>query len=388
MSNTIEGYRLTRFAFPRDRVVGDSQVRFNMVYMAVLELLDTLGHTGTGFFSSAFHPLPGLAEMKRVIDTEVKQGFVGQTPSALTHRLSRPRGGNIRDLPYGLGEAIDQAAWDLHAQELGLPLYQLLGGRSNRVRAYASGLDYHLTDEACTAFYQQTAQMGFNAFKVKVGHPDLEWDISRLQLVQNLVGRQATLMVDSNEAWSPGEAIRRLHAYHAAGFEILWAEDPCLRYDFDGLREIMRAVPFTLVNTGEYLGLRDKRRLIEAGAVDILNIHGNLSDGLRAAWLANEHGLQVSLGNTAFELGVHLAAALPGDTWIEFHFPNYSFLLEAPVVFENGFAVAPELPGHGLRLSEQARTQWAQPEIQDVSGMAPPPGLIHWPEHSARTGEK
>ncbi len=383
MPNTIEGYRVTRFAFPRDRVIGDSQVRFDTIYLGVLELTSARGHTGTGFFASAFHPLPSLAEINRVVEAEVKALFIGQSPSALTHRIGRPRGGNIRDLPFGLGEAIDQAAWDLLGQELGLPLYQLFGAHSNRVRAYASGLDYHLSDEDCRAFYQQTAQMGFGAFKVKVGHPDLAWDLARLHLVRDIIGPQAPMMVDANEAWSPGEAIRRLHAYHAAGFEILWVEDPCLRYDFDGLREIMRAVPFTLVNTGEYLGLRDKRRLIESGAVDILNIHGNYSDGLRAAWLANEHGIQVSLGNTMFELGVHLAAALPGDTWIEFHFPNYNALVEQPVRFENGYALAPEAPGHGLRLSEQARARYAQPEIQDVSGIELPSGLIRWPQHPA-----
>ena len=383
MPNTIEGYRVTRFAFPRDRVIGDSQVRFDTIYLGVLELTSTRGHTGTGFFASAFQPLPSLAELNRVVEAEVKATFIGQSPSALTHRIGRPRGGNIRDLPFGLGEAIDQAAWDLLGQELGQPLYQLFGAHSNRVRAYASGLDYHLSDEDCCAFYQQTTQMGFGAFKVKVGHPDLAWDLARLRLVRDIIGPQAPMMVDANEAWSPGEAIRRLHAYHAAGFEILWVEDPCLRYDFDGLREIMRAVPFTLVNTGEYLGLRDKRRLVESGAVDILNIHGNYSDGLRAAWLANEHGIQVSLGNTMFELGVHLAAALPGNTWIEFHFPNYNALVEQPVRFENGYALAPEAPGHGLRLSEQARAQYARPEIQDVSGIELPSGLIRWPQHLA-----
>ena len=114
MPNTIEAYRLTRFAFPRDRIIGDSQVQFDTLYIAALELMDTLGHTGTGFFFSAFHPLPSLLELIRVVDTEVKQSFIGQTPAALTHRLSRPRGGNIRDLPYGIGEAIDQEIGRAH----------------------------------------------------------------------------------------------------------------------------------------------------------------------------------------------------------------------------------------------------------------------------------
>jgi L-alanine-DL-glutamate epimerase-like enolase superfamily enzyme len=183
-------------------------------------------------------------------------------------------------------------------------------------------------------------------------------------------------MIDANEAWSPSEAIRRLHAYRRAGLEFLWVEDPCLRFDFDGLREIMRAVPFTLVNTGEYLGLSDKRRLIEAGAVGMLNIHGHITNSLRAAWLAGEHGLPVSIGNTNFEVGVHLAAALPGGPWLEYSFPNWNELVETPVRFENGCAFAPEVPGHGLRLSEKARTHYAQPEVQDLSGQAPPPSIL------------
>ncbi len=130
------------------------------------------------------------------------------------------------------------------------------------------------------------------------------------------------------------------------------------------------------------------RSVAESGAVDILNIHGNISDGMRAAWLANDHGLQVSVGNTSFEMGVHLAAALPGDTWMEYSFPNYNVLLEEPVQFENGYALAPEVPGHGLRIAEPARAQYAQPQIGDLQGIEPPPSLIHWPKQAALAREK
>jgi L-alanine-DL-glutamate epimerase-like enolase superfamily enzyme len=380
MPTTIDGYTLTRFAFPRDRVIGDSQVRADMMYLGALELHASTGQVGTGFFGALFHPLPSRAELTRVFETEVKAGVIGQNPAAFTTRVARPRGGNIRALPYGLDEAIDQAMWDLTAQELGLPLFRLLGGTSPKVPAYASGLEFHLSDAELIGLFGQAANMGFRAFKAKIGHPDLEWDIRRLQLVRKVTGERATLMIDANEAWSPAEAIRRLHAYHRAGLEFLWIEDPCLRFDFDGLREVARATPFTLVNTGEYLGLSDKRRLIEAGAVGILNIHGHLTSSLRAAWLAAEHGLPVSIGNTMFEIGVHLAAALPGGPWMEYSFPNWNELITEPVRFENGYAYAPEAPGHGLRLSEKARTVYAQPEITDLSGMTAPPSILR--QHS------
>ncbi len=376
MPNVIESYRITRFGFPRDRVIGDSQIRIDAAYMGVLELLDSAGRTGTGFFIGGLHPLPSLAELNRVFEAEIAPGFIGQSPHALINRVSRPRGGNIRALPYNFGEAIDQAAWDLKGQELGLPLYRLLGGTERRVRTYASGLEFHLSDGDLTDLFGQAAQLGFNAFKIKVGHPELDWDIHRLTLVRDVVGAGATLMVDANEAWSPGEAVRRLHAYRRAGFDILWVEDPCLRFDFDGLREVSRQAPFTLVNTGEYLGLSDKRRLMEAGAVDILNLHGHITDGMRAGWLAHEHGIQVSVGNTVLEIGVHVAAALPAGPWMEYSFLNWNFLVETPLRLENGWAIAPDVPGHGLKLSEIARAKYAQPEIVDLANLEAPPALI------------
>ena len=384
MPTVIEGYTLTRFAFPRDRVIGDSQVRAENMYIGALELHASNGHVGTGFFGTLFHPLPSLDELRRLVETEIKAGFIGQNPFAYTTRLARPRGGNIRALPYVLDEAIDQAMWDLKAQTLAMPLYRLLGAATNKVPAYASGLEFHLSDAEMIGLFGQAANQGFRAFKAKIGHPDVEWDIHRLRLVRKVVGDEATLMIDANEAWSPAEAIHRLHAYHRAGLKFLWIEDPCLRFDFDGLREVARAVPFALLNTGEYLGLSDKRRLMEARAVGMLNIHGHFTNSLRAAWLAGEYGLPVSIGNTMFELGVHLAAALPGAPWMEYSFQNWNELVTEPVRFENGWAYAPDLPGHGLRLSERARTHYAQPNIEDLSGVTPPPSSLRRPHGPPR----
>lgn len=369
----VEGFRLTRFQYRRDRVIGDSQVRIDQSHVATLELIADTGAVGLGFALSLFHPLPDLTEIERVFRAEAWPGIEGEAPAAVVHRLARPRGGNIRGMSLPFAEAINQAMWDLAAQQAGLPLWRLLGGRDPEVRAYASGLDFHLSDADFTSLFSQAAALRFRGFKIKVGHADSEWDINRLALLRAAVGREAAVMVDPNEAWTPKEAIRRIHLYRKAGFEILWIEDPCLRDDFAGLREIRAACPFTHVNSGEYLDLHGKRMLLEAGGADILNVHGHISDVMHAGWLAGEHGVEISLGNTMLELGVHLAAALPEARWLEYSFQNYNHLVEIPVRIEGGVAYAPDRPGHGLILSESARRDHAAPHILPADDLPPAP---------------
>lgn len=360
MLATIERFTLTRFQYPRSRPIGDSQVISHFHYAAALELHDSAGRTGTGFFGALFHPLPPLVELNRSFAEEALPGIQGRDPFSLLNRIGRPRGGNRRGTVYGT--AINQALWDLQGQTLGLPLYRLLGGTSNRVRAYASGLDYHMPDDDFHAFFVAARARGFGAYKIKVGHPDLGWDLHRLAILVDAVGREGIIMVDANEAWTPKEAIRRAHAYHAAGYTPYWLEDPTLRDDYAGLAQISQAVPFSHVNSGEYLDLQGKADLLAARGADILNIHGHISDSLQAGRLAAAHGIRVSLGNTAHEIGVHLACALPEADWLEYSFHEYDHLIAEPVQFADGYALAPDRPGHGLALSAAARTEWARGE--------------------------
>jgi L-alanine-DL-glutamate epimerase-like enolase superfamily enzyme len=93
--------------------------------------------------------------------------------------------------------------------------------------------------------------------------------------------------------------------------------------------------------------------------VEILNVHGNVSHVMQAAWLASEYGIPISLGNTTCEIGVHMAAALPEVGWLENSLVGWDVLVAEPVRFENSYAIAPERPGHGLTISEAARAEFA-----------------------------
>ncbi|HTJ93820.1 MAG TPA: enolase C-terminal domain-like protein [Pararobbsia sp.] len=366
-------FRITRFQFARDRVIGDSQVRADDTHVAALELIAENGLSGLGFAQSLFVPLPAEAEIERIFRFEIWPSLEGARALALVHRVSRPRGGNQRAWTLPFHEAIQVALWDLAAKQAGMPLWQMLGARRSRIKAYASGLDFHLSDAAFTELFGRADALGYSAFKIKVGHPDFERDLHRLNLLRKVVRKDAHVMVDANEAWSPKETVMKLERIRQAGHTLLWVEDPILRNDFKGLRHIRQAAPWTALNTGEYLDASGKRALMEADAVDILNVHGQVTDVMRIGWLAAELGVPVSLGNTFLEVGVHCACALPETEWLEYSFQNFDALVEQPIAIHDGVAIAPDRPGHGLELSDYARRVLHRPEILDASALGEPP---------------
>jgi L-alanine-DL-glutamate epimerase-like enolase superfamily enzyme len=366
-------FRITRFQFRRDRTIGDSQVRADEANVAALELIAEDGLSGLGFLQTLFTPLPDQAEIERVFRGEVWPGLQGERAIGLVHRVNRPRGGNQRAYSLPFHEALQVALWDLAAKQAGLPLHKLLGSRRARVRAYASGLDFHLTDAEFEALFAHADAIGYRAFKIKVGHPDFDWDLHRLNLLAKTVRPGAQIMIDANEAWGAKEAAVKLEAIRRAGFDLLWVEDPILRHDFDGLRELRQNAPWTLVNSGEYLDAAGKRALMAAGGTDILNVHGQVTDVMRIGWLAAELGIPVSLGNTFLEMGVHMACALPEVEWLEYSFQNFDHLVDEPVRIADGWAYAPDRPGHGLVLSELARRDWARPHVLTSDALGPAP---------------
>jgi L-alanine-DL-glutamate epimerase-like enolase superfamily enzyme len=130
---------------------------------------------------------------------------------------------------------------------------------------------------------------------------------------------------------------------------------------------------WTQINSGEYLDLTGKRLLLEAEGADIINVHAQVGDVMKIGWFAAEKAIPVSLGNTFLEMGVHMACALPEVEWLEYSFQNFDHLVEQPIEITNGWAYAPDRPGHGLVLSETARAAWARPEPLVGTDLGPAP---------------
>jgi L-alanine-DL-glutamate epimerase-like enolase superfamily enzyme len=112
----IADFRITRFQFSRDRVIGDSQVRADEVHLATIELVGERGETGLGFMQSLFHPLPAEKEIERTSARSAGLRSKVSTPKRWPTRCAAPRGGNVRRLGLPFEEALQHAVWDLFAK--------------------------------------------------------------------------------------------------------------------------------------------------------------------------------------------------------------------------------------------------------------------------------
>lgn len=140
----------------------------------------------------------------------------------------------------------------------------------------------------------------------------------RVELARSVIG-DAELYVDANGGYSVAQAIRM--AGRMSEFGVSWFEEPVSSQDPDGLAMIRGQVAPD-VAAGEYSWtLADSARLIDAGAVDCLQLDvtrcGGVTGFLQAAGLAAASNLQVS-GHCAPNLHAHVAGSVPNLRHVEY----------------------------------------------------------------------
>jgi L-alanine-DL-glutamate epimerase-like enolase superfamily enzyme len=251
--------------------------------------------------------------------------------------------------------AVDIALWDLAARRAGRPLWRHLGGYDPRVPVYAGGIDLEMPVEQLLEQADRFLAEGFRAIKMKVGRPSLREDVERVRRMREHLGDDFPLMVDANMRWSVAQAVQAARAL--AGFGLVWLEEPVIPDDVPGLARVRRdgGVP---VAAGENLHtLYEFHAAITAGAVDYpepdLSGCGGVTVFRKVAALAEAANLPLT-SHGVHDLTVHLLAAAPNRTYMESHGFGLDRFLAEPLVIEEGFAVAPERPGHGVELDRSA----------------------------------
>ncbi len=346
----VTGIRTILFQHDMARPIGDANnPRGRAQYAALAVFLDTdIGLTGVAL---------GEAGAAADIHKMAENLLVGRDPRGVVglwgHMANFAfKGGNRGAITDVIG-ALDVALWDLKAKANDEPLWKTLGASSRAVKAYASGIDLPLDDDGIRAFYESQAARGIAIGKLKVGL-DREADLRRIGIMKEALatsGKEPVLLIDSNEYWSPKQAIQHIRTFERE-HAIFWAEEPARRWDAAGLRKVSDSVN-AAVATGENLDdASDFRPLIEQRAADILQIGvgtGGITGAMRVAQMADGFDLPVSVMNCPGNYMAEFAAALPNHIWMEVVDSGNDAVFKHDSRVEDGYIILGDSPGNGIQ---------------------------------------
>ena len=253
--------------------------------------------------------------------------------------------------------AVDTALWDWRCRRDGQPLWRAAGGAQSSVPVYTTeGGWLHLSPDDLVRESLLAQQQGFKGAKLKVGKPRLSDDLARLRAVREAVGDGFEIMVDANQCFTLGEALRR--APHYAELAIAWFEEPLPADDLGGHARLAAqatlpiAVGESLYSPGQF-GDYVRQQACHIVQVDVARI-GGITPWLKVAHLAEACNLAVA-PHFLMELHVSLTTAVPNGAWLEY-IPQLDAVASSRVQISAGRAVPPESPGLGI--------EWDWPEIQ------------------------
>jgi galactonate dehydratase len=285
---------------------------------------------------------------------------------------------------------IDQALHDIKAKDLGVPLYDLLGGAvRDKVRMYAhlgggaSDAVYNeATPEAFAGQARATVENGFDALKILVVPPSRPLEGARalrhakelMGAVRDAVGDDVDVMVDLHGRTTPGMAIQ--YGLALAPFSPWFLEEPCQPGNVDALVEVARALPIPIA-TGERLVTRfEFRELFDKRACTVAQpdvCHcGGISELKRIAAMAEAYFISVAphnpLGPVATAVNVHFGLATPNFLIQEVmhgDVPWRNEVVDAPLNIDRGHVYPSSRPGIGVEIDEKAAARYPfQPETQ------------------------
>jgi galactonate dehydratase len=260
---------------------------------------------------------------------------------------------------------IEQALWDIKGKTLGVPVYDLLGGRTrDRVRVYT-----HCggsTPEAVAERALELVDAGYTALKFGSWREDddderaaVRWVTRLMESVRRAVGPDVDLMVDNHGRSSPAGALAMARALEPYG--LLFFEEPTPPDNLQALEKVAAAKPNLPLATGERLftkwGFQDLLvgQLVDVVQPDICHA-GGILECHTIAMMAEAGYVKVAPHNpngpVATAASVQLAAAIPNFLILEWaqSEPHRSEVQRVGPRIEAGYVNLPTGPGLGVEL--------------------------------------
>jgi galactonate dehydratase len=341
--------------------------------------------------------LEGHAEAVDGAFEALRDRFIGHDPRRIEDIWQVAyRGGFYRGGPVLMSAlaGLEQALWDLKGKVVGLPAWEMLGGRvRDKIRAYA-WIGGDRPDESEDAAKVRRDQ-GFSAVKMNAT-AELDW-IGTPKLFEEVVKRVEAAQAAGMDVGLDfhGRVHRPMAKQLAKALEplgLLFIEEPLLSENPEGLRQIAELTS-TPIALGERLFSRwDFKPFFEMGAVDIiqpdLSHAGGILECRKIAAMAETYDIAVAphcpLGPLALASCLQLAACTPNvaiqEMSLGIHYNVGHDLLEfctdkEVLTPDGGYLAIPEKPGLGITIDEDAvreankdRHRWRNPVWRHADG--------------------
>lgn len=287
--------------------------------------------------------------------------------------------------------AVETALWDLAGKSLGLPVYQLLGGKfRDKIRVYMDTALYQSKlpqpkDFAAAA--REAVDMGYNAVKFDLDQAndpnkydkynwtaspaEIERMYNQMAAAREEVGPNIDICADMHGRYDSitGEKVAKI----LEPLNMMWLEEPIPAENTDAYRKITESTSTPICAGENHYLAHGFRPLLETGAVDIimpdLQKAGGLGEGQRIANLSNLYYVPFAPHMVASFLGAmaacHVCASVPNFMILEWQIyfhknPMFKEIVhfDGPMT-ENGFIPLSEKPGIGVEINEEGMRKYA-----------------------------
>ena len=306
-----------------DKELGYSQQYYKHRTAHLVEIETDEGITGWG---ECFGPGNIALANKYIVEKVIQPLIIGEDPinkEYIWHKVyNLLRDSGQKGMPIQALSGIDIALWDILAKKAKLPLYQLLGGKTNNkipVYGYGMMLQKKPVEELCELFKKEANQIKekkFKAMKMKVGLGPKE-DLMLVSAVREAIGNNFKLMVDANHAYNRNDAL-----YVGKGLdemEIYWFEEPVAPEDYDGYKELKEKLKTNIAGGEAEFTKYGWNQLIKNNCIDIAQPEvcglGGITEYLKVSALAQSNFIPIvnHVWGSALSVAVnlHLLTSLP-----------------------------------------------------------------------------
>ncbi len=306
-----------------DKELGYSQQYYKHRTAHLVEVETDDGITGWG---ECFGPGNIALANKYVVEKVIQPLIKGDDPLNKEHIWHKVynllRDSGQKGMPIQALSGIDIALWDILAKKANLPLYQLLGGKTNNkipVYGYGMMLQKKPVEELCELFKSEANQIkekNFKAMKMKIGMGPKK-DLKLVSAVRDVIGSEFKLMVDANHAYNKNDAL-----YVGRGLDemnIYWFEEPVAPEDYDGYKELKKKLNTNIAGGEAEFTKYGWNQLIKNNCIDIAQPEvcglGGITEYLKVSALAQSNFIPIvnHVWGSALSVAVnlHLLTSLP-----------------------------------------------------------------------------